>query len=108
MADSSHDLDQGAAPLGNAEFFSPVHLEARRRAIEQIERAAGFQGIDHFNPTQPAGHAYAVRSSTRLTSDFRRQYRKGAMDITPQDVVDVLNSANIKDWVLMGLHGYVG
>jgi hypothetical protein len=30
------------------------------------------------------------------------------MDIKPQDVIDVLVSAGIKKWVLMGLHGYVG
>jgi hypothetical protein len=30
------------------------------------------------------------------------------MDITPQDVIDVLDAAGIKDWVLMGLQGYVG
>jgi hypothetical protein len=30
------------------------------------------------------------------------------MDIKPQDVVDVLYAAGIEDWVLMGLHGYVG
>lgn len=30
------------------------------------------------------------------------------MDITPQDVIDVLNAAGVKSWVLMGLHGYVG
>jgi hypothetical protein len=73
-----------------------------------MEQSAGFQGIDNFDPKLPAGHAYAIRTSTRLTSDFRRQHRKGAMDITPQDVIDVLRSAGVKDWVLMGLHGYVG
>ncbi len=30
------------------------------------------------------------------------------MDITPQDVIDVLTGAGVKKWVLMGLHGYVG
>jgi len=30
------------------------------------------------------------------------------MNITPQDVIDVLIAAGIKNWVLMGLHGYVG
>ncbi|NLY01411.1 MAG: hypothetical protein GXY83_35415 [Rhodopirellula sp.] len=30
------------------------------------------------------------------------------MDISPQDVIDVLVAAGIKNWVLMGLHGYVG
>lgn len=30
------------------------------------------------------------------------------MDITPQEVVDCLVEAKVKNWVLMGLHGYVG
>ncbi len=30
------------------------------------------------------------------------------MDITPRQVMDCLIDAGIKDWVLMGLHGYVG
>ena len=30
------------------------------------------------------------------------------MDITPQEVIDALNAAGVKSWVLMGLHGYVG
>ncbi len=30
------------------------------------------------------------------------------MDIAPQDVIDVLVAAGVKNWVLMGLHGYVG
>lgn len=30
------------------------------------------------------------------------------MDITPQDVIEVLVAAGVKDWVLIGLHGYVG
>ena len=30
------------------------------------------------------------------------------MDITPQQVIDCLVDAGVKNWVLMGLHGYVG
>ena len=30
------------------------------------------------------------------------------MDITPQDVAQCLVTAGVKNWVLMGLHGYVG
>jgi hypothetical protein len=48
------------------------------------------------------------KKGTRLTSYTKRHQRKSAIDITPQEVVDVLNAAGIKDWVLMGLHGYVG
>jgi hypothetical protein len=81
-------------------------LEQRRRAIEAA--AVGFRGIDGSDPALPSGHDYAIRKSTDLTSYTKRHQRKAAMDITPQDVIDVLNAANIKNWVLMGLHGYVG
>jgi hypothetical protein len=106
MAESTN-LDSGA-PLSNAEFFSPAYLEKRRRAIESAEKAAGFEGADEFDPRLPSGHAYAIRTSTRLTSYTKRHQRKAAMDITPQEVIDVLNAAGVKSWVLMGLHGYVG
>ena len=108
MADTSDPVNPGAAPLSHAEFYTPAYLEQRRRAIQKIEEAAGFQGADFDSPTLPAGHADGIRTSTRLTSDFRRVHRKDAMDITPLDVIDVLNEAGIKNWVLMGLHGYVG
>jgi hypothetical protein len=108
MADSSHNLDRAATPASNGDFYSPAYLAKRRAALEQSSREVGFEGIDQFDPKLPAGHAYAIRVSTRLTSEFRRQHRKGAMDITPQDVIDSLNAAGIKNWVLMGLHGYVG
>jgi len=105
MADSSHPADSSTSPLSNEAFFSPAYLEKRRRALEQ---AGTPQTGDELDRKLPAGHAYAVRTSARLTSDFRRQHRKGALDITPQDVINVLNAAGIKKWVLIGLHGYVG
>jgi hypothetical protein len=108
MTDSPNSLGPDAAPLSNAAFYSPAYLEKRRLAMEAMERAAGFTGADEFDPKLPAGHAYAIRKSTRLTSYTKRHQRKAAMDITPQDVIDVLNGAGIKDWLLMGLHGYVG
>ncbi len=92
-------------PVDNAEFFSPAYLENRRRAMEQV---TGPQGMDAFDPTLPAGHAYAFRKSSILTSYTKRHQRKAAMDIPPQDVIDVLVAAGVKNWVLMGLHGYVG
>jgi hypothetical protein len=49
-----------------------------------------------------------MRISVEITSDYRATHRKAAMDIKPQDVIDVLVSAGVKKWVLMGLHGYVG
>ncbi|NOX54894.1 MAG: hypothetical protein GXP27_10755, partial [Planctomycetes bacterium] len=54
------------------------------------------------------GYARAVATSARLTREFRETYRSGALDISPHDVVDVLVGAGLKQWVLMGLHGYVG
>jgi hypothetical protein len=108
MSDSQTPLDQGHFSPTNAEFFTPAYLEYRRRAMEDAERAAGFEGMDHGESSSPSGHAYAIRKSTLLTSYTKRHQRKAAMDITPQEVIDVLNAARIKNWVLMGLHGYVG
>jgi hypothetical protein len=108
MSDPLTSLNYGKPSTNDAEFFTPAYLENRRRALEAIERAAGFEGMDHGDPTSPAGHAYAIRKSTLLTSYTKRHQRKAVMDITPQEVIDVLNTAGIKNWVLMGLHGYVG
>src|SRR5687768_5087967 len=105
MSDPPNSLNVESVSPSDAEFFTPAYLENRRRALEEIERAAGFEGMDQFEPTLPAGHAYAIRKSTLLTSYTKRHQRKAAMDITPQDVIDVLNAAGIKNWVLMGLHG---
>jgi hypothetical protein len=98
MSDLS-SKDRGEPATDNAVFFSPAYLEKRRRALEQ---SGGPHDMDDFDPKLPAGHAYAIRTSTRLTSDFRRVHRKDAMDITPQDVVNVLNAAGLNNWVLIG------
>jgi hypothetical protein len=105
MPDAADPLNE-ARPVDDPPTpFTPAYLEMRRQALERV---ADLSGLSDGDPTLPAGHAYAIRKSAWLTSEFRRQHRKAAMDITPQDVVDVLNAAGIKDWVLMGLHGYVG
>lgn len=90
---------------GHAGFFTPAYLERRRRAMAE---AGGPEGMDDLEPKTPAGHVYAIRKSTFLTSYAKRQQREGAMDVTPQEVIDVLNEAGVKNWVLMGLHGYIG
>jgi hypothetical protein len=108
MSDLPSSLDHGNLSPSDADFFTPAYLDRRRRALEEIGRAAGFEGMDQGDPTSPAGHAYAIRKSTLLTSYTKRHQRKAAMDITPQEVIDVLNAAGVKNWVLMGLHGYVG
>ena len=68
----------------------------------------GFKGVDAADPTGPSGHAYGLRVSSRLTSDYRRRLGRGIVDVTPEEVIDCMIQAGIKNWVLMGLHGYVG
>lgn len=55
-----------------------------------------------------SGHAYGIGVSTRLTSYYRQTHRKQAVDVTRSEVIDCLVEAGVKNWVLMGLHGYVG
>ena len=87
-------------------YFSPEYIAARNAAL--IKDTAGWAGHDELDPRGPSGHAYGIRVSARLTSDYRSTHRTSAVDITPQDVIDCLVRAGIKSWVLMGLHGYVG
>ena len=87
-------------PYGTPEWI------AYRRA--EIAKTSFPSGMDYGDPTSPVGHAYGVRQSSRLTRDYRHTHRKLAMDIYPQEVIDVLVKAGVKKWVLMGLHGYVG
>jgi hypothetical protein len=108
MAGASDHLDSTGPTIPGTDFFAPAFAEQRRQALEAAAQATGFAGIDEFDPKLPSGHAYAIRKTTQLTSYTKQHQRKAAMDITPQDVVDVLNAAGIKNWVLMGLHGYVG
>jgi hypothetical protein len=82
-------------------------LEKRRRAVAR-EEGERWKGVDATDPKCPAGHARGMRISVAMTSDYRQTHRKGAMDIKPQDVIDVLTAAGVKKCVLMGLHGYVG
>lgn len=89
----------------HAAFFNEEYLERRRQAMA---RYSGWVGHDALDPKAPAGHAEGVRTSTRLTRQYRQSQRTQAMDISPQDVIDVLVAAGVKNWVLMGLHGYVG
>jgi len=84
--------------------FTPEYLAARAAALANLP---GPVGMDDLDPTGPSGHAYGIGVSSRLTSTYRRQ--KGiAMDVTPEQVIECMNDAKIKNWVLMGLHGYVG
>lgn len=86
--------------------YSPEYFAARDAALRIA--TAGFEGVDATDPTGPSGHAYGVKKSTMLTSDYRKRLRRGIVDVTPEEVIDCMNDAGIKNWCLMGLHGYVG
>lgn len=64
--------------------------------------------LDVGEPQGPVGHEYGIRTTTRLIRNYRELHRRQAMDITPQQVIDVLVNGGVKKWVLMGLHGYAG
>jgi hypothetical protein len=85
---------------GSADFIA-----ARRAALAGDIAWAGHDALDS---QVPVGHAEGVRQSARLTSDYRQLHRRDAMDVTPQQVVECLQAAQLSNWVLMGLHGYVG
>jgi len=93
--------------LSFPDLYTAEYLERRRQAVAK-EEGNRWKGVDATDPTCPAGHARGMRISVGLTSDYRQTHRMNAMDIKPQEVIDVLIAAGIKRWVLMGLHGYVG
>jgi hypothetical protein len=105
MNKDSKDTGRQAPAPAMPELFTEEFLERRRQAMARI---TAYEGVDASDPKQPSGHPYGVKTSTRLTRQIKRTHRKQAMDISPQDVIDVLVAAGVKDWVLMGLHGYVG
>lgn len=83
-----------------------AYFAARDAALRIV--TAGFAGLDDLEPKGPCGHAYGLHKSAMLTTDYRVRLRRGIVDVTPQEVIECLIAAKIKNWVLMGLHGYVG
>lgn len=104
---STNRTNRSQAPLSFPHLYTKQHLAERRRAVAEQEGEL-WKGVDATDPKCPAGHARGMRISVGLTSDYRQTHQKQAMDIKPQDVIDVLIAAGVKKWVLMGLHGYVG
>lgn len=86
-------------------MFSPEWYAWRR---SEIAKQDAPPELNEGEPQGPVGHEYGIRTATRLIRNYRELHRKQAMDITPQQVIDVLVNAGVKKWVLMGLHGYVG
>ncbi|HIQ20106.1 MAG TPA: hypothetical protein EYH34_02555 [Planctomycetes bacterium] len=108
MEDKSQSPEQqqpGDGALDTEELLTEDLLRRRREAMAKY---TGAKDLAIGDPVGPTGHARAIAASARLTSQFRKTHRRGAMDIAPQDVIDVLTAAGVKQWVLMGLHGLVG
>jgi hypothetical protein len=82
--------------------------EYKRRRQRALMAGGDLSVADTDRSWSPSGHAAGVAASTRLTSQYRQRYKRQSMDITPQQVVDVLVAAGVEQWVLMGLHGYAG
>ena len=85
---------------------SPEYYAARDAALRIA--TAGFAGLDDMEPKGACGHAYGLHKSALLTSDYRVRLRRGIVDVTPQGVIECMLQAQVKNWFLMGLHGYVG
>ncbi|QDV68854.1 hypothetical protein Poly24_25670 [Rosistilla carotiformis] len=88
-----------------ADPSSPEFLAARHAAMWAQD---GFQGVDETDLSGPCGHAYGIRKSAWLTTAFRNQYRPESLNVLPQEVMECLKDAEVTNWVLMGLYGYVG
>ncbi len=54
------------------------------------------------------GHAIGIATSTSIVRSYRKDHRRASQNVEPQQVINVLNDAGIRRWVLMGLYGYVG
>ena len=73
-----------------------------------MARYDSLRFMDAGDPTSPCGHAYGLKVSMRLTTDYRSKWRNQSMDVKPSEVMDCLREAGVNNWCLMGLHGYVG
>jgi hypothetical protein len=59
-------------------------------------------------PTKPVGHRSGIMTSTAIIRSYRKDHRRESQHVEPQAVIEVLQQAQIRRWVLMGLYGYVG
>ncbi len=85
--------------------------ERNARIIAALQQK--MPGVTNFShdiglPTRPVGHGSGIETSTKIVRGYRRLHRPESMNVEPQEVIDVLQRAGIRRWVLMGLYGYVG
>lgn len=90
----------------------PIPVEQRneliRAALAKFNPNVKDFSHDRGLPTRPVGHVSGIATSTSIVRSYRKDHRRGSHNVEPQQVIDVLNDAGIRRWVLMGLYGYVG
>lgn len=90
----------------------PYSSDWRDAAIREAQAKFRPEGrdfsYDQVATPRPVGHAQGMAVASLLTTRYRQEHRSDSMDVTPRQVMDVLVSAKIRQWVLMGLYGYVG
>ena len=90
----------------------PIPVEQRneliRAALAKFNPNVKDFSHDRGLPTRPVGHASGLATSISIVRNYRKDHRRRSQNVEPQQVIDVLNGAGIRRWVLMGLYGYVG
>jgi hypothetical protein len=66
-----------------------------------------WEGHDPPPSTAPVNHERSLEQTRWLTQDQYRRWRPDAMQIDPDDVIQLLNRAGVK-FILMGHHGISG
>jgi len=88
----------------------PIEERNARIIAALKQRMPGVTNFSHDIglPTRPVGHASGIQTSTSIVRSYRKDHRPRSLFVEPEQVIQVLRDAGIKNWVLMGLYGYVG
>ena len=86
--------------------------EERNARIIAAQRASR-PDITNFShdiglPTKAVGYASGLGTATFITTQYRKSHRPMSLNVTCEEVVQVIVGAGVEQWVLMGLYGYVG
>ncbi|HBE67859.1 MAG TPA: hypothetical protein DDW52_06895 [Planctomycetaceae bacterium] len=77
---------------------------ALKKCMPQVKNFSHDVGL----PTRPVCHQRGIMTASQIVTGYREGHRKESLNVQPNEVVEVLERAGIKRWVLMGLYGYVG
>lgn len=90
-------------------MLSPEQRNALiRETLSRYNPGVADFSHDRPQPPTPVGHAEGIATASSITTYYRQYYRPQSMNITPHQVIELLQAHNIQRWVLMGLYGYVG